>query len=351
MMAKPKNGKRGKTAGSAQKWSIVLILTFLFVASAFLQPVQARVSAAILGFRASENRYFTIFYRERNLRLAAILSADSDSFARRFCSELGLKKPATPIPVYIDPNSSGKTEVFPSPRWVNGFYDPAKRIIVIKTARQLGRGAEAEILVVFRHEAVHAILHENIAHIPRWLDEGLAQSFSRGFTIQNGRTLLGVPVKNFRNYLPESAFQHENTAKLAYTLSSGLVSYLRELGRTPLTVFLKRLKETDLETAFNSAYGINLSFFFYMFRENYLSRYTLFSLIVSDEGLFGVMTLLAVVLLLIQKIRNRRKLVRLGEEDEKEERERDARLTAEVAKTAEGEERKGGREKNLTQGH
>ena len=295
------------------------------------------------GFLASENRYFTIFYREKNVKLAAILSADSDSFARRFCSELGLKKPSSPIPVYIDPANRGKSEVFPSPRWVNGYYSPEKRIIVIKTARQLGRGAEAEILVVFRHEAVHAILHDNISHIPRWLDEGLAQSFSRGFTIRDGRTLLAIPVKRFRQYLPESAFQREETARLAYPLSCGLVSYLRELGRTPLTVFLSRLNSMDLESAFESAYGIRLSFFFYMFRENYLSRYTLFSLIVSDEGLFGLMTALAVVLLLVQKVRNRHKLILLGEADEEKERERDTRLTAEVAEIAEGED--------LTQSH
>jgi len=293
------------------------ILLVLFFTGLFPRKALA-TQPSNTTFLASENRYFTIYYREENVRLAAILSADSDSFARRFCSELGLRKPARPIPVYIDPSNKGKSEVFPSPRWVNGFFEPGKRIIVIKTARQLGRGAESEILTVFRHEAVHAILHDNIPLIPRWLDEGLAQSFSRGFTINDGRTLLGLPVKHFRQLMPESAFQKESTAKLAYPLSCGLVSYLRELGRPPLTIFLKRLKNMDMETAFDSAYGIHMSFFFYMFRENYLSRYTLLNLIVSDEGLFGLMTLLAVVLLLVQKVRNHRKLIRLGEEDEEE---------------------------------
>ncbi|PJB76677.1 MAG: hypothetical protein CO090_10385 [Acidobacteria bacterium CG_4_9_14_3_um_filter_49_7] len=295
-------------------FSILLVLCFIGVFPRQASATQASNST----FLASENRYFTVYYREENVRLAAILSADSDSFARRFCGELGLRKPARPIPVYIDPSNKGKSEVFPSPRWVNGFFEPGKRIIVIKTARQLGRGAESEILTVFRHEAVHAILHDNIPRIPRWLDEGLAQSFSRGFTINDGRTLLGLPVKHFRQLMHESAFQKESTAKLAYPLSCGLVSYLRELGRPPLTVFLKRLKNMDMETAFDSAYGIHMSFFFYMFLENYLSRYTLLNLIVSDEGLFGLMTLLAVVLLLVQKVRNRRKLRRLGEEDEEE---------------------------------
>lgn len=308
----------GQVSFVSKKQLFLSIVLVLYLFGLFPGPLLlARTSNP--AFLASKNRYFTIYYREKNVRLAAILSADSDSFARRFCSELGLKKPASPIPVYIDPSNTGKSEVFPSPRWVNGFYSPGKRIIVIKTARQLGRGAEAEILLVFRHEAVHAMLHNNISFIPRWLDEGLAQSFSRGFTIGDGRTLLGLPVKHFRKYLLESAFEKENTAKLAYPLSCGLVSYLRELGRSPLTVFLKRLKKTDIESAFDSAYGIHMSFFFYMFRENYLSRYTLLNLIISDEGLFGLMTLLAVVLLLVQKVRNHRKLIRLGEADEEEE--------------------------------
>lgn len=307
-----------QAAPACKRQLLFYAVFFLCLAGGFPLPSSA-LPVSSTRFLVSENRYFTVFYREKNVRLAAILSADSDGFARRFCSELGLEKPATPIPVYIDPANKGKSEVFPAPRWVNGFYDSRKNIIVIKTARQLGRGAEAEILLVFRHEAVHAILHANISHIPRWLDEGLAQSFSRGFTIRDGRALLGLPTKRFRQYLPDAAFRQEETARLAYPLSCGLVSYLRELGRAPLTVFLERLNQMDMETAFDSAYGIHLSFFFYMFRENYLSRYTLLNLIVSDEGLFGLMTLLAVVLLLVQKIRNRRKLIRLEEEDEAEE--------------------------------
>ncbi|NOY22880.1 MAG: hypothetical protein GXO70_05145 [Acidobacteria bacterium] len=305
------------SCGKRFLFAVILILGLATSAHSLATPAFGK------RFLSSENRYFTVFYRKENIRLAAILSGDSDSFARRFCSELGLKKPTSPIPVYIDPASKGKSEVFPSPRWVNGFYDPEKRIIVIKTARQLGRGAEAEILVVFHHEAVHAMLHANISHIPRWLDEGLAQSFSRGFTVRDGRALLSIPVNSFRKYLPETAFQQKETARLAYPLSCGLVGYLRELGRKPLTVFLERLNRMDLETAFDSAYGIHLSFFFYMFRENYLSRYTMLNLIVSDEGLFGLMTLLAVILLLVQKVRNHRKLIRLGEEDEEEEGEKE----------------------------
>ncbi len=298
---------------------IFLCILMIFLCTMPVFPAKsAKPAGTTPPFHKSENRYFTIFYREKNLRLATILSADSDSFTRRFCSELGLKKPDTPIPVYIDPGNTGQTEIFPSPRWVNGFYDPSKRIIVIKTAKQLGQGAESEILVVFRHEAVHAILHGNIPAIPRWLDEGLAQSFSRGFTIRDGRTLLSLPVRKFHSFLPESAFEREGTARFAYPLSCGLVSYLRELGRDPLVLFLKRLKQNDMATAFSSTYGINLSFFFYMFRENYLSRYTIFNLILSDEGVFALLTVLAIILLLVQKIRNHNKLIRLGEEDEQE---------------------------------
>lgn len=267
-------------------------------------------------FQTSRNRYFTVYYREKNLRIATIISADCDSFARRFCGELKLRKPETPIPIYLDPPIAGKNEVFPSPRWIQGFYQPDKRMIVVKTLHQFGRGMHQEALIVFRHEAVHAILHQNVPDIPRWLDEGIAQSFSRGFTIEDGRMLRRLPVSQFKKYLTEEAFSHQSSAQLAYPLASGLVSYLRELGETRIGTLLNQMQSTDLDMAFSSTYGVDMDFFFHMFRENFLSRYTLFNLLISDEGVFALMTVLALILILTHKIRTRKKLERLGDSEE-----------------------------------
>lgn len=260
----------------------------------------------------AKNKYFTIHYPPRYLHTATILSAEADRFAQGFCGELRIQRPSKPIPVILDPHAA-KGEIYPAPRWVNGFYDPSDGTIVLKTLERLNRRQEAELLTVFRHEAVHALLDLEDRGLPRWLEEGLAQTFSSGFTIWDGRLLLQVPRGEMAALLRESAFTSGDTARLAYPLAAGATAYLRELGGHNLRILLDRCRTMPFQQAFTSVYGTNQKIFLLMFRESFLSRYTITSLLVTDEGLLTMLSILALVLLSARHVRIRRRLARLDD--------------------------------------
>ena len=282
-------------------WRMFIVLTMLMLGS----MVQAQLSVA-------ENKYFTIYYPPRYVNTADLLSAEVDRFARQFCGELGIERPDKPIPVILDPHST-KGEIYPSPRWVNGFYRLSDKTIVLKTIARMNRQQESELITVFRHEAVHALLDVKKRNLPRWMEEGLAQSFSRGFTFWDGRLLLQVPRDERIPLLEDSAFQKEETARFAYPLAAGAMAYLRELGTENLRLLVDACQTMPFQQAFTSVYGSNLTLFMLMFEESFLSRYTLFSLLVSDEGMLTLLSILALILLVARRIRIQRKLNRLDD--------------------------------------
>lgn len=270
------------------------------------------ICMAETAMQESRNKYFTIHYPPRYLHTATLLSAEADRFARGFCGEMRIQRPAEPIPVILDPHAS-RGEIYPTPRWVNGFYDPGNGTIVLKTLERLNRRQEAELLTVFRHEAVHALLDLEDRSLPRWLEEGLAQTFSSGFTIWDGRLLLQVPREEMATFLRESAFTSGDTARLAYPLAAGATAYLRELGGHNLRILLDRSRTLPFQQAFTSVYGTNQQIFLLMFRESFLSRYTVTSLLVTDEGLLTMLSVLALVLLIARHVRIRRRLANLDD--------------------------------------
>ncbi len=262
-------------------------------------------------FEKAQNRYVDIRYQSRHLQAASILSAEGDRFVRQLAGELGLKTPDTPIPVILDPQAPGRNEVYPTPRWINGFYRPDDGIIVLKTVKSLNRSQENELVTVFKHEIVHALIDRNRLDIPLWMEEGIAQSYTRGFTILDGRRLLGVSGKDMQSLLSDASFREPETAPVAYAMACGAVSYLRELGRDNFRKLIHELSSKPTDRAFVAVYGTSLDTFLVMFRESFLSRYTVLSLIVSDEGLLILLSVLAVILLVMRRIRTGRKLKQL----------------------------------------
>lgn len=259
----------------------------------------------------AQNRFVDIRYAERNLQAASLLSAEGDRFVRQLAGELGLDTPERPIPVILDPQAAGRNEVYPTPRWINGFYRPDDGIIVLKTVKSLNRWKENELLSVFKHEIVHALIDYNGVDLPLWLEEGIAQNYTRGFTLLDGRRLLGVSGNKMKSLLADDAFRQPETAPMAYAMACGAVAYLRELGRENLRQLIHRLDKETMDRAFVSVYGTSVDTFLIMFRESFLSRYTMLSLLVSDEGLLLLLSLLAVVLLVMRRIRTGRKLKQL----------------------------------------
>jgi hypothetical protein len=270
-------------------------------------------------FLISNNKYFTVYYHQNQLSFVSKLVLEGDSFIKRFCNETELQKPKKPIKVYLDPKIPGENEAFPVPNWIQGFYNPKTKIIVIKTNKEYSVWRENTFLTVFKHEIVHAIVDSNHYSIPRWFDEGLATSFSKGFTISDGRALLSVNKKTLINFLDEKYFNNKTNAHIAYPLACGIVSYLRETGNTNISRILTLTKQYDLYTAFSSTMGIPFDTFFDIFKEDFLSKYTVASLLISEQGFYALMVLLAIYAIFKKRFNYKKRLKEMEEQEKVEE--------------------------------
>jgi len=179
---------------------------------------------------------------------------------------------------------------------------------------------ENSFLTVFRHEIVHAVVDCNNCKIPRWFNEGLATSFSRGFTVNDGRTLLSLKQNQMEKQLKDISFEKKESAPYSYALANGVVSYLRELGNTNIVELLKKSEKENFATAFSSTLGLSFETFLLIFRESFLSRYTVLSLLISEEGMYALIMILAIYAIL-KKRYNFKKRLKEMEENEKIEEE------------------------------
>ncbi len=68
---------------------------------------------------------------------------------------------------------------------------------------------QPELPVDLRHECTHALLHTNLAMVPLWLDEGLAEYFEM--------------------VAPQRAFQHPHLSKLRWNLRFGMIRDVESL--------------------------------------------------------------------------------------------------------------------------
>ncbi len=260
-----------------------------------------------------------MYYHQNQLAFVSKLVLEGDSFIKRFCNETGLNKPQKPIKVYLDPKIPGENEVFPVPSWIQGFYSPNSKIIVLKTNKEYSILRENTFLTVFKHEVVHAIVDYNKCSIPRWFNEGLATSFSKGFTISDGRALLSAGKKSLINFLDEASFNNKTSAYTSYPLACGIVSYLRETGNANLNRILKLTEKYDFYTAFSSTMGISFDTFFEIFMEDFLSRYTIFSLLISEQGFYALMVILAIYAIFKKRYNFKKRLKEMEEQEKVEE--------------------------------
>lgn len=111
------------------------------------------------------------------------------------------------IDVYLfdDENSHRET--------LKGLYPqvPYRRALYVQRASQGSVYAywQPDLAVDVRHECTHALLHTNLAMVPLWLDEGLAEYFE-------------MPE-------PQRAFEHPHLSKLRWNLRFGMVRDVESL--------------------------------------------------------------------------------------------------------------------------
>ena len=139
------------------------------------------------------------------------------------------------------------------------FAAPGDNLIVIDCSRLHIRPHRLD--QVLKHEMVHLLLHHHIrsVHLPRWLDEGVAQWLSEGIA-----ELLEAPQRSFfeeallsGNYIPLRDLKHsfptdKKNLMLAYEESRSFVAFISDrYGENRIFKILEHLqKGNEIQTAF-----------------------------------------------------------------------------------------------------
>ena len=142
------------------------------------------------------------------------------------------------------------------------FAAPAENLIVIDCSRLHIRPHRLD--QILKHEMVHLILHHNIrsVHLPRWLDEGVAQWLSEGVA-----ELLEAPQRSFfqeallaGKYIPLKNLKHsfptdKKNLMLAYEESRSFVAFISDrYGDDSIFEILEHLqKGNEIHTAFTKS--------------------------------------------------------------------------------------------------
>ena len=139
------------------------------------------------------------------------------------------------------------------------FAAPAENLIVIDCSRLHIRPHRLD--QILKHEMIHLLLHHHIrsVHLPRWLDEGVAQWLSEGVG-----ELLEAPQRSFfeeallsGNYIPLRDLKHsfpmdKKSLMLAYEESRSFVAFISDrYGDDSIFEILEHLqKGNEIHTAF-----------------------------------------------------------------------------------------------------
>lgn len=152
--------------------------------------------------------------------------------------------PSEPVTVVLYGRESFY-EVTKKPKWSGGVFDGKIRIPM--------KGAEANAALLRRllyHEYTHALVHSITENCPVWINEGLAEYFSRPPTPPTGQT---VPLSALERGFSETPGLPVETA---YLVSYSAVRHLVEThGLFRLRLFLERLGGgAELNRAFSDAF-------------------------------------------------------------------------------------------------
>ncbi|MCP4154956.1 MAG: hypothetical protein GY757_44950 [bacterium] len=155
--------------------------------------------------------------------------------------------PPDPVTVILY-NEKGFFDVTRAPGWAGGLYDGKIRLPVRGV-----EGHEEELKRILVHEYTHALVHAITPKCPLWLNEGLAEYFSRGADEMKIKQL--IPLKYLEHRFPSG---DPRLVIAAYIESYSAVCYLID------KYDLYRIKELlealgegeELGTAFNSVFYI-----------------------------------------------------------------------------------------------
>ncbi len=270
-----------------------------------------------------ESAHFLIYYHPRMTAGQEIADLAEDFYPR--------------MERLIDGISMGKIEIWvcetqeqfqssvhaPIQDWAIGCAFPLSRRIVIQNPRIVTE-REFQLSQVIRHEIVHVIFGQRtqntIGDIPLWFVEGVAVYLSGEWKPHDHDTLLEHIVSKSILPLAELTYRFprsEKLAQLAYAESLNAVAWIVETaGSEKLWEIIDLLGNgSDLNAATEKTLGWNLITFDAKWRESLSQRYHWVALFSSSYLFWGALTLAFFLGYLLIRLRRRRRLIKLGQEE------------------------------------
>lgn len=205
-----------------------------------------------------------------------------------------------------------------SPDWGAGIAFPDRGVIVLP-GYVSDRGGTHTLPVILRHELAHIALQRHIdAPIPRWFNEGYATWTAGQFDADAGWMLRVAFLTNRAPPLDSLTLAWPllaDDARLAYLLSASAVRYLVSLGPPEaFERFLGEWRESgSFEQALRDVYVLATPQFERLWRAHVRRSYGWLQVIAQSAFVWFVVTLLALVLFVVRRRRDRRRLEQMRE--------------------------------------
>lgn len=292
--------------------------TCAFAALLAALPANAHAQAAQASLDTTSTGALHFVFWPRTRTLAETLARDA--LRAPFPGiERAVLAQGTPLTIYITPDErtfSRQTGGL-APEWGAGVAFPRENVIVLPGYTS-ERGGAQDLRNVLRHELAHVALQRRLGEVrvPRWFTEGYATWSARQLDADAGWLLRLAFVFERAPALDslELAWPGAETdARVAYLLSATAVEYLYSLG--PPETFDRFLDawaaHGNLEQALRGEYRLSSAQFERIWRKEVKSRYGWLLFLTQGAVLGLFFTVTALVLFVIRRRRDRRKLAQL----------------------------------------
>lgn len=225
-----------------------------------------------------------------------------------------------PVRIFLPPDEARFDSITGgrAPEWGAGVAIPDSAIIVLPGFSSVQRGAAHDLGPVLRHELAHLALHRYLGgiQIPRWFSEGYA-TWAAGQLDADAAWLLRLAFLT-RRAPPLDSLALDwpaltTDARIAYLLSASAVGFLAETGgERGLEILLVRWRETgSFDDALRATYTMNSGQLEEYWGRSVRRRYGWLLFFAQTAVVWVAITILVIVLYVIRRRRNRRKLERL----------------------------------------
>lgn len=224
--------------------------------------------------------------------------------------------------IYVD-HAGRIAEASGMPRWVAGVARPATGEIMI--ARHAPDGSTTDLKALLRHEMTHVALHRATggAVVPRWFNEGLAESLENNVDLARfemlGNLVFGRGVPSLQSLETQIRGRDAEDASAAYAAARDLVNFLRfqDGEGVALRQLLTQMRlGHSFEAAVIRAYGASIEELALAWREGLPTRFIWIPLLAGG----GIPSVVVFPLLIAAWVRRRRDLrvawARLEREDD-----------------------------------